>query len=119
MKKLFSFILAIIATLSVGAQSIDLNFTSFSSADQALVGADATNWYHETGSNNRWHHITAINNEALTANGTELDYAKGLILVSRNRQQQPLASHYRYQQQSTYSQRHRTRLCQGPDLHGW
>ena len=81
MKKLFSFILAIIATLSVSAQSIDLNFTSFSSADQALVGADATNWYHETGSNNRWHHITAINNEALTANGTELDYAKGLIFT--------------------------------------
>ncbi len=81
MKKLLSFILAIIATLSVSAQSIDLNFTSFSSADQALVGADATNWYHETGSNNRWHHITAINNEALTANGTELDYAKGLIFT--------------------------------------
>ncbi len=81
MKKLLSFILAIIATLSVSAQSIDLNFTSFSSADQALVGADATNWYHETGSNNRWHHITAINNEALTANGTELDYAKGLLFT--------------------------------------
>ena len=70
MKKFFTFIISLLATLSISAQDIDLSFTSFSSADQALVEADATNWYHETGSNNRWHHITAMTSEALTANGT-------------------------------------------------
>ena len=81
MKKIFTLIISLLATLSVSAQDIDLSFTSFSSADQALVQADATNWYHETGSNNRWHHITAMTSEALTANGTELDYAKGLLFT--------------------------------------
>ena len=79
MKKLISFMFAILATLTISAQNIDLNFTSASSSDLELVAADATNWYHETGSNNRWHHITALNNEALTADGTELDYARGLL----------------------------------------
>ena len=79
MKKLISFMFAIIATLTISAQNIELNFTSASSSDLELVAADATNWYHETGSNNRWHHITALNNEALTADGTELDYARGLL----------------------------------------
>lgn len=79
MKKLISFMFAILATLTISAQNIDLNFTSASSSDLELVAADATNWYHETGSNNRWHHITALNNESLTADGTELDYAKGLL----------------------------------------
>ena len=79
MKKLISFMFAIIATLTISAQNIELNFTSASSSDLELVAADATNWYHETGSNNRWHHITALNNESLTADGTELDYAKGLL----------------------------------------
>lgn len=79
MKKLISFMFAILATLTISALNIDLNFTSASSSDLELVAADATNWYHETGSNNRWHHITALNNEALTADGTELDYARGLL----------------------------------------
>lgn len=79
MKKLISFMSAILATLTISAQNIDLNFTSVSSSDLELVAADATNWYHETGSNNRWHHITALNNESLTADGTELDYARGLL----------------------------------------
>ena len=79
MKKLISFMFAIIATLTISAQNIELNFTSASSSDLELVAADATNWYHETGSNNRWHHITALNNESLTADGTELDYARGLL----------------------------------------
>lgn len=79
MKKLISFMFAILATLTISAQNIDLNFTSASSSDLELVAADATNWYHETGSNNRWHHITALNNESLTADGTELDYARGLL----------------------------------------
>ena len=80
MKKLVSFMFAILATLTISAQDIDLNFTSLSNSDLGLVTADATNWYHDTAnSNNRWHHITALNNAALTANGTELDYAKGLL----------------------------------------
>lgn len=81
MKKLVSFVFAILATLTINAQDIDLNFTSTSSSDLELVAADATHWYHETGTNNRWHLITALDNAALTANGTELDYAKGLLFT--------------------------------------
>lgn len=58
--------------LSAGAQT--WNFTSMTQADKDLCAAD-DNWLLGT---DRYCYCAALTNEALTANGTELAYAKGL-----------------------------------------
>lgn len=81
MKKILSLIVALWATMTLSAQDINLDLTTLNTSDKNLVAADAENWYHETGSNDRWHLITALTNAPLKANGTELDYAKGLLFT--------------------------------------
>lgn len=49
--------------------------------DVALIDADATNWYNDA-AKGRYNFLSALNNAALTANGTELDFAKGLLFKS-------------------------------------
>ena len=49
--------------------------------DVALINADATNWYNDA-AKGRYNFLSALNNAALTANGTELDFAKGLLFKS-------------------------------------
>jgi len=73
---LLSFVLALMA-LTGSAQL--WNFKTVSDADVAVLDTDATNWYHETGSNNRYHYINALDNASLKAGDNELEYAKGLL----------------------------------------
>lgn len=47
-------------------------------ADVALINADATNWYNDA-TKSRYNFLAALDNAALTANGTELNFAKGLL----------------------------------------
>lgn len=47
-------------------------------ADEELIAADATNWHNDT-SNGRYNFLAALDNAALTANGTELYFAHGLL----------------------------------------
>ena len=47
-------------------------------ADVALINADATNWYNDA-TKGRYNFLSALDNAALTANGTELNFAKGLL----------------------------------------
>ena len=63
---------------NVNAQTWE--FTTVSDADQANLAADQTgNWLHDTASSNdRWCYVKALNGEAVIANGSELEYAKGL-----------------------------------------
>ena len=63
---------------NVNAQTWE--FTTVSDADQANLAADQTgNWLHDTAnSNDRWCYVKALNGEAVIANGSELEYAKGL-----------------------------------------
>ena len=66
-----------------GTQAQTWNFTTVSDEDIELLNADATLWQHDTsGSNNRYNTATALDKSALTANGTELDYARGLLFTS-------------------------------------
>lgn len=48
-------------------------------ADVALINADATNWYNDA-TKGRYNFLSALDNAALTANGTEMNFAKGLPL---------------------------------------
>lgn len=47
-------------------------------ADVALINADATNWYNDA-TKSRYNFLATLDNAALTANGTELNFAKGLL----------------------------------------
>lgn len=47
-------------------------------ADVDLINADATNWYNDA-SKSRYNFLAALDNAALIANGTELNFAKGLL----------------------------------------
>ena len=47
-------------------------------ADEALINADATNWYNDA-TKSRYNFLATLDNAALTANGTELNFAKGLL----------------------------------------
>ena len=47
-------------------------------ADVALINADATNWYNDA-TKSRYNFLSDLDNAALTANGTELNFAKGLL----------------------------------------
>lgn len=47
-------------------------------ADVALINADATNWYNDA-TKGRYNFLSALDNAALTANGTELYFAHGLL----------------------------------------
>ena len=47
-------------------------------ADEALINADATNWYNDA-TKGRYNFLAALDNAALTANGTELYFAHGLL----------------------------------------
>ena len=47
-------------------------------ADVALIDADATNWYNDA-TKGRYNFLSALDNAALTANGTEMNFAKGLL----------------------------------------
>ena len=47
-------------------------------ADEALINADATNWYKDA-TKGRYNFLAALDNAALTANGTELYFAHGLL----------------------------------------
>ena len=47
-------------------------------ADEELINADATNWYNDA-TKGRYNFLAALDNAPLTANGTELYFAKGLL----------------------------------------
>ena len=79
LKLLLIFLLIATWTATVTAQS--WNFKTVSDDDVEAMDADAANWSHETGSNNRYHLLTAIEQSTLKANGQELEYAKGLLFT--------------------------------------
>ena len=78
MKKIIAFLFALVCSLGIDAQTWD--FSSVSDADKTLMNADATNWYNDT-SKGRYNYLKALSEAALTANGTELAYAKGLLFT--------------------------------------
>ena len=82
-KTVFSLVIFLMSLGTAVAQT--WNFADrdpfISEADVALINADATNWYNDA-TKGRYNFLPALNNAALTANGTELDFAKGLLFKS-------------------------------------
>ena len=79
-KMVFTFALLLMSLSAAMAQS--WNFADrdpfIGDADETLINADATNWYNDA-TKGRYNFLAALDNAALTANGTELNFAKGLL----------------------------------------
>lgn len=82
MKRLTSIftLLVLMLGLSMNAKAQTWDFADISEEDLVLLNADTENWTHDTASkNDRWKNAKAIENAAaLTANGQELEFTKGL-----------------------------------------
>lgn len=81
MKKLiFSLALLLMSVSAALAQTWAFNDRDpfIGDADEDLINADATNWYNDA-SKTRYNFLSALDNAALTANSTELTFAKGLL----------------------------------------
>lgn len=81
MKKLiFSLALLLMSVSAALAQTWAFNDRDpfIGDADVDLINADATNWYNDV-TKSRYNFLAALDNAALTANGTELNFAKGLL----------------------------------------
>jgi pectate lyase len=79
MKKTLFFLAALMTVMMASAQS--WNFKTISDGDVALMNAATNQWYHETGSNDRYHLLTAVKNESLKVDGNELEITKGLLFT--------------------------------------
>ena len=81
MKKMV-FTLALLLMSLSAAMAQTWNFADrdpfINSDDVELINADATNWYNDA-TKGRYNILSALNNAVLTANGTELTFAKGLL----------------------------------------
>ena len=81
MKKMV-FTLALLLMSLSAAMAQTWNFADrdpfITESDVALINADATNWYNDA-TKGRYNFLSALNNAVLTANGTELTFAKGLL----------------------------------------
>ena len=81
MKKIILSIIALLAVAGAYAQS-SWSFRTISDNDYNAIAADAENWIKDSDtSKDRFWNAKALTNQALTANGTELDYAKGLLFT--------------------------------------
>lgn len=80
-KLLASLLVAALCSSTGMAQTWD--FSSVSSTDQTNLAADATNWtLDNSGSNNRYKSNNTYTSGALTANGVELEFTKGLLFTA-------------------------------------
>ena len=57
------------------------NFGTVSNTDKTNLNADKTNWTYES-NNNRWLQQAVLNDAALKANGSELEFSMGLTVTT-------------------------------------
>lgn len=74
---IYSLMAAMLTLLGTQAKAQTWDFSTLSDADKTLLNADATNWSDDA-TNTRYNYLNAIKVGALTANGTEIAYTKGL-----------------------------------------
>ncbi|MGN1263366.1 MAG: polysaccharide lyase family 1 protein [Prevotella sp.] len=85
MKKISSLLYTIAAAMTMvcgTAKAQTWDFTSVSETDKTNLAADADGWTHEsTSSNDRYKNVGNYTEEALKANGVELEFTRGLLFT--------------------------------------
>ena len=80
MKKIILSIIALLAVAGAYAQSQSWSFTSISDDDYNAIIADED--WEKVDDKDRYHNLKALASAPLTAGGTELNYAKGLLFTA-------------------------------------
>jgi len=80
MKKATLCMMFLFMLISAGAETKSWDFTVLSSADEALMTADATNWKYDSG-NKRYAHITALTAAPALAGTDTVSCVKGLLFT--------------------------------------
>ena len=79
---IYILLMGMMALMAQTATAQTWDFTSVSADDQSNLAADAAGWEHElSSSNNRYKNISTYAAAPLTANGTELDFTRGLLFT--------------------------------------
>lgn len=78
--KIFALILMLLG-MSQNMNAQTWSFATVSATDKTNLNEDKTNWTYES-NNNRWLHQATITDAALTANGVELEFTKGLTFTT-------------------------------------
>ena len=83
MKRISSIFTLLVLMLGLGmnVQAQTWDFASVDAADQENLNADTQNWTYES-SNQRWLQQAVLTNEALKANGVELQFTKDLLFTT-------------------------------------
>ena len=83
MKKTINVLSALLLLLGLStiAKAQTWNFGTVSATDKTNLNADKTNWTYES-NNNRWLQQAVLNDAALVANGSELEYSQGLTITT-------------------------------------
>ncbi len=83
MKKTINVLSALLLLLGLStiAKAQTWNFGTVSATDKANLNADKTNWTYES-NNNRWLQQAVLNDAALVANGSELEFSQGLTITT-------------------------------------
>lgn len=77
---IYSAVTALMMLAATTATAQTWNFSSMSDTDKANLNADTDAWEYDS-SNNRWKNKTAYDRQPLTANGTELEFSRGLLIT--------------------------------------
>ena len=83
MKKTINVLSALLLLLGLStiAKAQTWNFGTVSATDKTNLNADKTNWTYES-NNNRWLQQAVLNDAALVANGSELEFSQGLTITT-------------------------------------
>ncbi len=83
MKKTINVLSALLLLLGLStiAKAQTWNFGTVSATDKTNLNADKTNWTYES-NNNRWLQQAVLNDVALVANGSELEFSQGLTITT-------------------------------------
>ena len=86
MKKLTTILTMMLLLTGISAQAQTWSFATVSDADKTNLNADTQNWEYDA-TNNRWKQQATLADEALKANGTELQFAQGLTVTTTDKDQ--------------------------------
>ena len=83
MKKTINVLSALLLLLGLStiAKAQTWNFGTVSATDKTNLNADKTNWTYDS-NNNRWLQQAVLNDVALVANGSELEFSQGLTITT-------------------------------------
>jgi hypothetical protein len=83
-KHFISLLLGLLMMMPLVATAHTWDFSTVSQSDKDNLNADTQGWLFDS-SNNRWKNQTVYNKQPLMANGSEVQFTKGLLVTAADR----------------------------------